>query len=574
MKKKLNAKKIKYEKWDFVSPPEDDPKKLAALLNLNPVIVQILLNRGLKDPQAVSRFFNPRLSLLTSPWEIAGISTAVKIIEASLKNKEKILIFGDYDVDGITGSSLLFLVLKALGAEVYYYIPHRQKEGYSLNKQVISACGKKGFNLIITVDCGINSLEEVRLARNLGLKVIITDHHKAGEELPEASAIVNPKLEKTERPFRNLSGVGVVFKLVQALSEKNNCFDLESALDLVALGTVSDIVPLQDENRILVAEGLKILNNGQRPGLRYLSQAAGMKKVDTWEISYLLGPRLNAAGRIDHARTSMELLLTQEEEKASFLATKLNLLNRERQQICAMVLEAVLAKLSPTETEKDNILIIEGEHWHSGVIGIVASQVAEIYQRPVIIISLEGRYGKGSGRSWAEFNLYQLFKGLEKLFVTFGGHSQALGFKIEQSQIGILKKELQKRAGLLLAQKSQPTLKVETAVALGEIEETFFKDLQRLAPFGEGNREPVLAAFNLNPIDYTVVADRHLKLIFAQGNNLVEAIGFDMADELPLARSGPLDLAFVLEEKFFAGRSNLQMNLKSIRQAVSVQPPD
>lgn len=558
---------VKYQNWHLTEIPADDKKKLASTLNLNSVTAQVLINRGYQDPVSVSRFFNPRLSLLNSPWLLSGMEKAVELIQKNIQNQKKILIFGDYDVDGTTGVSLLFSCLKNFGADVFYYIPHREKEGYGLNAKVITACKKKGFNLIITVDLGIANIEEARLAHSLGLELIITDHHEPGPELPQAEAIINPKISKSPTVFKELSGVGVVFKLVQALSEKMGSFDLENALDLVALGTVADIVPLQDENRILVVEGLKILNSFRRPGLRYLSQLAGLDEVNTREISYMLGPRLNAAGRIDHARTSIELLLAEEEKKACLLAKRLDLLNRERQQIGSFVKEAALENLLlKPNLENEKILIIEAEHWHAGVIGIVASQIAESFQVPVIIITFDGKIGRASGRSFGEINLHNLFKGLENLFINFGGHSQAVGFQIERKNLEILKKELRQRASSL-AERELPVLKIDGIAELNEIDSSLLKELENFAPFGEGNEKPVLACCGLKPIDYQIVGKNHLKLAFAEGNTLVEAIGFEMSSELENIKDSPVDLAFVLEENTYSRKNAVQLNLKSIRTA-------
>jgi single-stranded-DNA-specific exonuclease len=569
--KKTNArKKIKYGKWQFFQTSHEEQKQIASTFNLHPITAQVLINRGLRDAGSVSNFFNPRLTLLQSPWEIKGMEEATAIIKKNIEEQKKILVFGDYDVDGVTGVSLLFSALKTLGGRVFYYIPHREKEGYGLNKKVIQACHKKNFQLIITVDCGITAIEEIKLARHLGLEVVITDHHRPAPKLPEASAIVNPKTAPDVTPAcRELSGVGVVLKLVQALSEKIGAFNWENHLDLVALGTVSDIVPLTGENRILVTEGLKILNSGVRPGIRQLSKFAGLLDLDTYEISYLLGPRLNAAGRLDHARTSIELLLTKEEEKAALLARKLDLLNRERQQICSLVREAAteLIEKKP-EIKKQNLLILEGEHWHPGVIGIVASQLAEEYAKPVIIIALDGTIGRGSGRSWGDFDIHEIFSGLENLFINFGGHRQAIGFQIERRRLEILKNSLEERTAHLNKDDFLPALQIEAEITLHDARPELVAELSGLAPFGEGNPVPVLAASRLKPIDYRLINNRHLKLSFAAGTNLLEAIGFDMAEDLETVKnSATLDLAFILENNNYGRRGGVQLNLRSLRPA-------
>jgi len=435
--------------WQLCNPNKEQAKTLGQELNLSPYTAQVLINRGINTARQAEIFLNPRLNHLTNPFEIPNAEKAAERVLEAKKNKEKIIVYGDYDVDGVTGTAILMHVLKYLGVQASYYIPHRYDEGYSLSAQAVKKIAEEGSRLIITVDCGISNVKEIAQANELGLDVIVTDHHNIPKELPPALALVNPKLIEQEHPAKDLSGAGVAFKFAWAVLKKANLKDvdfLSSLLDLAALGTLADVVPLHEENRILSISGLKQINQHKRLGLNSLIVAAGVKdEIKVRDVHFALAPRINAAGRLEHASMAVELFLTEDASLAQKLANELNQINVRRRGIGDEIKDAVFSRLDLEFIAKNKVVVLEGKNWHPGVIGIIASRVADTFYRPTILIGVVDGMGRGSARSVEAFNIFELLDSCNDLFVDFGGHERAAGFSIKTENIPELKQRLSKK---------------------------------------------------------------------------------------------------------------------------------
>lgn len=503
----MNEEFYSTAKWKLCPQEPEKSRLLARKLNIPVPAAQVLINRGIDTVEAGKSFLDLRLFRLYSPFLMKDMDPAVGLIDEVLKGGKRIAIYGDYDVDGVTATALLYLILRKMGGDVFYYIPHRLREGYGLHFKALEYLKGQGVSLLLTVDCGINALEEAVYARQLGMELVITDHHQPGNVLPEASAVVNPLRVDCQYPDKNLSGVGIAFKLAQALMEHReqagnpggegkSCFQAESFLDLVALGTVADLSPLLGENRILVVNGLKQLAENPRPGLAALYEAAGLQKsrLSADDVAFLIAPRLNAAGRMGSAEPAIRLLLAEDEEKARELAQILNEANNQRQLIEARVLAEACAMAERELAEKEQVffLLLACPGWHQGVLGIVASRMVELYNLPVILISLENGSGKGSGRSWGDFNLVAALKQCSSLLVNYGGHASAAGLTVQEEFIPLLRERLNGIAQNYFAGRdASHVYYVDTLLEPGEISPDLMRTLEGLEPFGSGNPRPV-----------------------------------------------------------------------------------
>lgn len=511
-----------------------DPKAIQEIyrcLGCHPVTAAVLVNRHLVCIEDVKRFLSPSLKNLRDPGSIVDMQPAIERIAQAIYRKEPILVFGDYDVDGITSTVLLYEFLTKTGARVSYYIPHRIEEGYSLKPEQIKniAASSSGIRLIITVDCGSNSHEAIQEARKVGIDVIITDHHHVGKNLPDALAIVNPKREDCQSGLDHLAGVGVVFYLIISLRKylrekgfwRNHAEpNLKKMCDLVALGTIADIVPLKDENRVFVKAGLEIIQSGERLGLKSLAKASGFFKqvLDSEDIAFRLAPRLNAAGRIEHAEWAAKLLMTNQENRASELARFLNELNSQRQEFEQNTFEDILNQIhrNPDLLSK-KALVMASPYWHEGILGIVASRLAERFFKPTILISVRDGFGKGSCRSIRGFDLYPGLCRCSSLLEDFGGHSMAAGIKIKTSDIEpfkdffhhIVSEHMQK-------DHLVPELTIDCELFFDDINETFIDEIEALKPFGSENPEPVFLARNIAVTDPNIVGQNHRRMLLSQ----------------------------------------------------------
>lgn len=536
---------------------------------------RILASRGIIDPDEREKFLNPKLAQLRDPLEIPNIQAAAHRIMQAKERGEKTVVYGDYDVDGVTGTAILISTLKHLGLSVTYYIPHRYGEGYSLSPESVKKLAAEGVKLIVTVDCGIASADEIALAAELGMTVVVTDHHNLPERLPPAAAIVNPKMIAGDHPSKYLSGAGVAFKvawvLLRLAGEKDSVF-LTSLLDLAALGTFSDVVPLTAENRILAVGGLRLINERKRLGLKLLAEAASLKgTIDADRVYFALAPRLNAAGRLEHASKAVELLLTDDPIRGKEMAQELNRINSRRQDIGAAIKDEVFAQLSDDYLAAHRLIVLAGENWHPGVIGIVASQIVDRYGKPAILIGINEGVGRGSARSVAGFNIYAILDSCRDLFLDFGGHEGAAGFEIEPARVP----ELQQRLGEQLAKNVDPEsmvpkLELDAQIDPQEISLALIRELEKLAPFGEGNPSPLFMIGGLALAELKTVGKegKHLKAWFGSNGIRLETIGFGfgaLAGKLDYNKE--YDLAVNLEANEYNGFESVQLSLVDIREA-------
>jgi single-stranded-DNA-specific exonuclease len=509
-------------------------------LDISPITCELFVNRGLTDVDDVYNFIFPELSSIPDPSLMADMEKAVDRIVQAVASRERIWIYGDYDVDGVTSVAVLLLFLSALGVEARYYIPDRIKEGYSLNPDAIRFIHAQGADLIITVDSGISNHSEIRLAKELGMDVIVSDHHEVGDILPPADAILNPKRPDCRFPFKDLAGVGITFNLVIAvrkrLKEQGGFHDLPNLkryLDLVALGTVADIVPLRGENRVFVKYGLMELGEDIRPGIIALKDMAGVKRgsVDSQAISFRLAPRLNASGRIGSADRSVRLLITDDYTEALSLARDLETENQRRQRMEEEVLRHALNLLEGNGIlQERRSIVLANEGWHPGVVGIVASRLVDRYCRPVVLMSVKDGLAKGSARSVGGFHLYQGLSTLEELMLGFGGHKYAAGLTIRTENLQTFVDRFdQVVASMTTDSDFVPTITIDSEITLADIKKhNLLHETKLLAPFGAGNPEPVFLCRGLVPGESRIVGDNHLKLVFKEKNVRYNAIGFGL----------------------------------------------
>lgn len=576
-------------KW-IVKPPID--KKLCETFpEHSPLILQLLHNRGLTTQETIDEFFNPDYKDdIHDPFLLKGMEKAVERISKAIKENEKILVYGDYDADGVTSSVLIIKTLKFLGAkEVSVYIPDRAKEGYGLNKEAVEQIKKNGASLIITVDCGVASWKEVDLANELGMDVIITDHHWVPEKLPKSIAIINPKQKGDKYPFKNLAGVGVAFKLSQALlSQKNtenktNISFEKWLLDLVAVGTVADSVPLLGENRTLLSYGLIVLGKTKNIGLAELikkiknaktasSPKNQLFKIDSDTIGYQLSPRINAAGRMDHANTSFELLITESAQEAQGLVESLEILNTQRQSLTEKIIKQIYERIGKNPKEK---IIFEGDSaWPIGILGLIAGKLTDEYSRPVFIYNIGEKFSGGSCRSIPSFNVIEALNRCRSLFIEFGGHKGAAGFKVESKNLEKLKTEIIKIADSEIKNEElAPSIEIDMEIETKNIDWEFFEQVEKISPYGEANPEPVFLLRNLNVTEMRTVGngEKHLKLSLKSSlekNKKFQAIGFNFGEWLTKLKVGSLiDIVFTLTANRWNGHCNLEFKIIDLKTA-------
>ncbi|MFZ0389204.1 MAG: single-stranded-DNA-specific exonuclease RecJ [Calditrichia bacterium] len=553
----------------------DSIEKLSRDLAIPRVLAQVLLNRQVTSFEKAHTYFRPDLANLHDPFLMKDMDKAVDRLHHALHSGEKILVFGDYDVDGVSGASLLYLVLSRLvGTRVSYYIPDRITEGYGLSEKGIREAADNNVSLIVTVDCGITAVEEIRLAQSLGMDVVVCDHHQPGEEFPPAVAVCDPKRPDCPYPFKELAGVGVGFKLLQGLYQKLQLpeAELDDYLDLVAIGSCADIVPLVDENRIFVRHGLDKINYNARYGVRALLESSNLinREITVGLIVFVLAPRINAVGRLGDARRAVQMFTASTLQQARTLARELERENRLRRDIdentFKEALEIVESRLDPVN---DKAFVLYKRDWHPGVIGIVASRIIERFYRPTIMISVTDGVGKGSARSIANFNIYEAIKKCSHHLIGFGGHKYAAGLTIEEKRIPRFVECLKETvAASLKPEDLVPCIHVDSEVELSEFTPRFIRLLKLLGPFGPLNMRPVFVSRNLR-VNGTpsVVGNNHLRLKLEQGGTTLDAIGFNMGDFLDKIqdKNGYIDCCYAVEENRFNGRVQLQLRLKDLR---------
>lgn len=562
---------------------------LSKAASISPVLAQILINRGIKTPGNVKDFLSPGTTGMTDPFELPDMGVAVERIKAARKRNERVLVHGDYDTDGLTATAIMVHALKSMGMDVHYFIPNRMTHGYGFNTPSVDIAGKLGVKLIITVDCGITAFEAVAAAKERGIDVIITDHHEPSKEsspftdqrsmsdeagellLPDALAVINPKISHLKSQVSPLSGAGVSFKIAQALSLDDGLpfsrDDSLSLLDLAALGTLADVVPLTDENRVILKEGMKYLVDARRPGIRSLIEVSGLKdrELRAGLLSFTLVPRINASGRIGDAGDVITLFLSESDSEALSIAERLDRTNAERQRIEEDTYQEALAQLRGKGY--DAAVVLSGRGWHAGVIGIVASRIMEECYRPAFIFTVEGGIAKGSARSIPAFDLYNGLSSCGDLLLSFGGHRQAAGIRLRESDIARFEEKMNAvvRAALH-GDDFTPTVEIDTEVALQEVNPSLVRELSLLEPLGAGNPEPLLGARRLDVLSPRIVGRNHLKMKLKQRALAIDAIGFDMGKFLEhLGPAVAVDAAFTPTINEWNGNRYLQLNLKACR---------
>ncbi len=558
--------------WELVKQNPRLVEKLAKSLGINPVTARVLINRGIRNEVEGEQFLNSSLFDLPSPYLLKDMDKAVDRIRDAIERVEKIAIYGDYDVDGITSTAILYLFLKNIGANVIYYNPDRLKEGYGVNIDAIQKLKNDGVSLIISGDCGITAQDEVVKAKSLGIDFIITDHHEPSDVLPEAAAVLNPHQEGCIYPGKEIAGVGVVFNLVIALRRllRDSGFfeggepNLGEYLDLVALGTVSDCASLRNVNRIFVKEGIKRLSNAKRLGIIALKEVSGTKgKVNTYDIGFKLGPRINASGRLSSASLAVELFVSNDIKKARELASILNDENSKRQTIEGDIIRDIINQIKTNPgVLSTNSLVLASPDWHQGVIGIVASKLVEIYQKPTVIISIqEEGIGKGSARSVEGVNIYEVLSKCNDLFEQFGGHELAAGLNIRVEKID----EFRNRFGTAVNDAVvdyTSKIRIDGALSLSDLTDSLVNELGLLSPFGIGNPEPIFIAKSVGVTSQRLLKDKHLSLKLNDNNHSCDAIWFNPKEQQTVPNK--IDVVFTPEFNEWNGKKSIQLKVRDI----------
>ena len=561
------------KKWECIELDNEKIKNVEKIedeYGISNLLAKILVNRNLTKKEDIDLFLKPTRHDFHNPYLMPDMALAVDRIIKAINNKEKILIYGDYDVDGITSITVVKNFLLERGANVAQYIPNRLNEGYGLNKDAIKKISDDGINLIITVDCGISGIEEVDYANSLGLEVIVTDHHEVGEILPNAIAVVDAKRKDSTYPFRELAGVGVGFKLIQAIAQRLELEEKEylKYLDIVCIGTISDIVPLVDENRVIAKLGLKLVEVTKNVGLKALLESSGYKKIDSFTVSFGLAPRINACGRMGKEKEALNLFLTQDENEAKKIALRLNEYNKERQDIEKRIYEDAVNNIEKSEKNKQ-VLVLGSEKWHHGVIGIVASKITDLYFKPSILICFEEDEGKGSGRSIPGFDLYESLTNCSENLEKFGGHSMAVGVTLKKENFEKFKEEFEKYAQNSNICDIIPIIKIDEEITLEDINIKAVEELNMLEPFGEANKMPLFMYKNLKIHSIRTLSEgKHIKLTLKDNNFYIDSIGFNLghlAEEYQIGDK--VDVVGSLEINRFNGRESIQINLKDLRKS-------
>lgn len=552
-------------------------ERIAASLQIHPAVGRLMAARGWSDLNAAADFLSPRLRSLRDPFELNDMQPAVERALAAIESGQKIAVFGDYDVDGISSTALMILALQHLGASPSYFIPHRIHDGYGMSARRVEELAAEGAKLLITVDCGVSCAAEIAIARRLGMDVIVTDHHLAEGELPDAHAIVNPNLPESYYAGARLSGVGVAFKFAHALlkaagrpPEESRDF-LRSLMDLVALGTIADVVPLAGENRVLAYFGLQVLQDSERPGIQALLGVAGLrgKELRAEHVGFMLGPRINAAGRTDHAVTALELLLTTNSSRATEIANHLDMLNRRRREEENSILDHCLAAADQQmATGDDSLLVVGGEDYHLGIVGIVAARLTERFHRPAIVLRMEEELARGSARSINGFDIHEALCSCHDLLTQYGGHAAAAGVQLQSARVPKFRGAINEFARGVFAERDlTPELAIDLELEPGELTWDLHRDLQKLQPFGEDNPSPLFLMRGVqNQYPPRIVGSNHLKLNVRLGDRSMAAIGFGLARYMEMCNSGqPYDVVFRPTENHFRGQTNLEMHLVDLR---------
>lgn len=560
------------KKWLLREFDKNRVVEMSKTFHISPLTAIILYNRGIREDKEITRFLSKDLGVMHDPYLLKDMEKAVGRIRQARDNHEKITIYGDYDVDGITSIAILYKQLTEMGMEVAYYIPDRMQEGYGVNRDALDKIRQDGSSLIITVDTGITAVEEGEYAKEIGMDIIVTDHHECKETLPNVYAAIDPKQKDCPYPFKSLAGVGVVFKLIQALDERKSLPDLmDKYADLMCLGTVADISPLVDENRVIVTEGLKRFKTTKNTGLKALIDVStNGKAITTSTIGYIIAPRINASGRLGCAGRSVDLFLTDDEAKAKELAESLCEENTLRQHTEQKMFKEALEYLeSHPEVKEDKVIIIPHKDWHHGIVGIVSSKITEKFYKPSILFAIDGDEAKGSGRSVNGFNLFGALENCSELLEKFGGHELAAGLTIKASNIETFRKKINECSkDSFTEQMLTPTIMLDAAIKVPYISLETVNDINRLQPFGVDNPTPSFAIRNIKIHKISVMSEgKHLRMTLLKDGKYLDSVGFGMGEYYQHLEEGDfIDVAFALDINDYKGFQNVQLILKDIKK--------
>lgn len=558
------------KQWKLNHISAEKSRILSSEYDLPPLVSDVLVGRGLDTPQAVEDFFSADSDFF-DPFSILDMDRAAERILQALERDEKIAVYGDYDCDGVTATAILYQYFVSIGANAVYYIPERDGEGYGLNAAAVQSLSEQGVGLIVTVDNGISAVAEVNLVKRLGMDIVITDHHQPGDTLPDAAAVVDPHRKDCGSPYRYLCGAGVALKLVAALEDGNMDSAVEYFGDLAAIGTIGDVVPLTGENRKLVKRGLQMLQNTENMGLNSLLQLAGLedKTLTAENVAFGIVPRINAAGRMGSARLAMELLLCESEEEAADLAQKINDLNKQRQQQEIFIMEDIERLLSEhPEKLKERVLVLAGENWHHGVIGIVSAKISERFSKPNLLISVDGKEATGSARSFGEFSLFKALTSCSSLLTKYGGHKQAAGFSLPTENIEGFSREINRYAREYFDEMPRYTYVIDRTLTAEEMTVENIEQLELLQPFGAENQSPVFLVKQLKVSAITPLSDnKHIKITFeTEHKKSFQGLYFGMStDRFCFEIGNTVDLVASVGINEYNGRKSVSVKIKDIR---------
>lgn len=562
------------KRWNILQADEERTLFLREALKINKTLCGILVQRGIDDFEKAKQYFRPQLSDLHDPWLMKDMDKAVARILTAFEKAEKILVFGDYDVDGTTSVASLYQFIHNIYSDTDFYIPHRYREGYGVSKLGIDFAKENGFTLIVSLDCGIKSVELITYAKTLGIDFIVCDHHLPDKELPPAVAILNPKQKDCPYPYKELCGCGVGFKLIMALSEKLGLPEESylNYLDLVATAIAADIVPITGENRTLAFYGLKKVNENPCAGIRALMQLAGVQKhMHITNLVFVIAPRVNAAGRMDDARKAVQLFVEQDYTKALEFAEMLHSDNVDRREADSSITEEalVLIQNDPLSVNRKTTVVYQ-EHWHKGVVGIVASRLIETYYRPTVVLTRSGEYVAGSARSVAGFNLYEAIHACREHLLGYGGHFAAAGMTLLPENVEAFSAAFDREVSLLITEELlTPEIIIDAEIGFSDITPSLFSILLQMEPFGPENMRPVFIAKNVHDAGFSkIVKEQHIRFVLKQNNITLTGIGFNMADKFPLLQNRqPLDIVFTIDENEWNGEKNLQIKMIDLKPA-------
>lgn len=566
------------KRWNILPQNEEATRSLQAAIKISSTICSILVQRGICNYDSAKEYFRPQLSHLHSPWLMKDMDKAVERIISAIHQKEKIMVYGDYDVDGTTSVASMFQFIQSLHEAVEFYIPHRYKEGYGVSKIGIDYAKEQGHSLIISLDCGIKSADLIAYAASLGIDFIVCDHHLPDEIIPKAVAILNPKQKDCPYPYKELCGCGVGFKLMTAFSEKLGlpADQYLQYIDLVAIAIAADIVPVTGENRTLAYWGLQKVNSNPSIGIKALMELANAKlPMSLTNLVFVIAPRVNAAGRMDDAKKAVQLFIEKEATQATALAQLLHSDNSDRREADASItLDAMdMLKADPLN-EQRKTTVLYNEKWHKGVVGIVASRLIETYYRPTIILTRSGEYAAGSARSVSGFNLYEAVHACRQYLLGYGGHFAAAGMTLAIDQIENFKRAFEEEvANSITPELLIPEIVINAEIQFADITEKFYHIIKQMEPFGPDNMKPVFIARNVKDAGYSkVVKDLHLRVVVKQGDKILSGIGFNLGEKIKLLENNQLvDMVFTIDENEWQGNTSLQLKVIDLLPASSVQ---